>query len=286
MIIVDYNAIAIGGVVGSKMGLDENFIRHTILNSLRMYKKKFKDYGEMVIVSDAGGNWRKDVFPEYKAKRKSSREDSKIDWEEVFRITHMVREEITENFHWRVIHQWGCEADDVIATLCQQTQEFGNYEPVMIVSADHDFKQLQVYDNVKQYSPLQKKFVVAEPSATEYRLEHIIKGCSGDGVPNVLSDDDTFIDESKRQTPMSKKKLQMLMENPRSLGEQVYRNYIRNEKLVSLTDKKHDLPESVRSEIINTFEEQKDRWHNKGKIFPYLVQKRCRLLLESVEEFF
>ena len=155
-----------------------------------------------------------------------------------------------------------------------------------IISADHDFKQLQVYDNVKQYSPLQKKFVVAEPSAAEYRLEHIIKGCSGDGVPNVLSDDDTFVDESKRQTPMSKKKLQMLMENPRSLGEQVYRNYIRNEKLVSLTDKKHDIPESVRSDIINTFEEQHTRWHNKGKIFPYLVEKRCRHLIESIEDFF
>jgi len=85
---------------------------------------------------------------------------------------------------------------------------------------------------------------------------------------------------------MSKKKLQMLMENPRSLGEQVYRNYIRNEKLVSLTDKKHDIPESVRSDIINTFEAQKDRWHNKGKIFPYLVDKRCRLLIENIEDFF
>jgi len=286
MIIVDYNAIAIGNFVVQKLAPDENLIRHMILNSLRMYKNKFKDYGEMVIASDAGGNWRKDVFPEYKAARKKNREDSTIDWTEVFRIIHMVREEIEENFHWRVIHQWGCEADDVIATLCQETQEFGKYEPVMIVSGDHDFKQLQVYDNVKQFSPVTKKFVKAEPSGEGYRMEHILKGCPGDGVPNVLSDDDTFIDETKRQTPLSKKKREALLEDPRALGETIYRNYLRNEKLVSLTDKKHDLPESTRSEIINTFDSQNNRWDNKGKIFPYLIRKRCKLLIQSVEEFF
>ena len=131
-----------------------------------------------------------------------------------------------------------------------------------------------------------KKFVKAEPSGEGYRMEHILKGCPGDGVPNVLSDDDTFIDETKRQTPLSKKKREALLEDPRALGETIYRNYLRNEKLVSLTDKKHDLPESTRSEIINTFDSQNNRWDNKGKIFPYLIQKRCKLLIQSVEEFF
>ena len=46
---------------------------------------------------------------------------------------------------------------DDIGTLCKNTQEFGQYEDVMIVSADKDFLQLQRYNNVRQYSPLLKK---------------------------------------------------------------------------------------------------------------------------------
>ena len=140
MILIDYNGIAIGNIVTQKIGADENMIRHMILNTIRMYKQKFNEYGDVVVVADAGGNWRKDVYPQYKASRKKSRDSSSIDWDEVFRITNLVREEIKENFPYKVMHVWGCEADDVIAHLVENTQEFGKHEEVMIVSADHDFK--------------------------------------------------------------------------------------------------------------------------------------------------
>ena len=45
-----------------------------------------------------------------------------------------------------------------------------------------------------------------------------------------------------------------------------------------------ELPSGVKQEIINNFEQQ-DPWHNKGKVFPYLVQNRLKSLLENVEEF-
>ena len=161
MILLDYNAIAIGNFVVQKVAVDENMIRHMILNSIRMYRQKFgKEYGEMVIVADGMNNWRKDVFPNYKVKRKKNREESSIDWTEAFRIIGMIRDEIRDNFPYKVVHQDGCEADDSIAHIAMSTQEFGRYEPVMIISADGDFKQLQVNKNVRQYSPLTKKFVV------------------------------------------------------------------------------------------------------------------------------
>ena len=56
----------------------------------------------------------------------------------------------------------GCEADDVIGALVHNTQEFGNFEPIMIISSDKDFIQLQKFSNVKQFSPLQKKFLQAK----------------------------------------------------------------------------------------------------------------------------
>jgi len=279
MILLDYNAIAIGNVAVQKLAADEGLIRHMILNSIRMYRQKFhKEYGEMVIVADGMNNWRKEAFPQYKAARRKKRDESTIDWQEVFRIINMVREEIQENFPYKVMHEDGCEADDVIAQLAIETQEFGKHEPVMIVSADGDFKQLQVYKNVKQFSPLLKKFVV-EKNPRTYLAEHILKGDTGDGVPNVLSDDNVFID-GRRQGILSAKKKAALLDDPRALGDEIYRNYQRNQQLIDLTN----CPQSVKESIINNFEQQ-DPWGNRPKVFPYLVQKRCKLLIECVGEF-
>ena len=283
MILLDFSGIAIAPIVmGQAKYDDENLIRHMILNSVRMYRQKFKDYGEMVIVADAGGNWRKDVYSEYKGKRKSNREESKIDWNMAFKNINMVLDEIKANMPWKVIHQWGCEADDAIAEITKWTQEFGNYEKVMIVSADHDFKQLQKFDNVEQFSPMTKK-LVKEDNPRLYQMEHILKGCSGDGVPNVLSDDDTFLVEGKRQNVLSKKKKEALLEDPHALGEVVYRNYLRNKKMIVLTEES-ECPDSVKQEIINKFEQQEVP--ARSKVLPYLISKQARLLVEVVEEFF
>jgi hypothetical protein len=152
----------------------------------------------------------------------------------------------------------------------------------MIVSADHDFIQLQKYGNVDQFSPNTKKFV-KDDNPRLYQLEHILKGCSGDGVPNVLSDDDTFLVEGKRQNVLSKKKKEALIEDPHALGEQVYRNYLRNKKMIVLTEES-ECPDSVKKEIINKFETYETPARN--KVLPYLISKQCRLLVEVVEEFF
>ena len=279
MMLLDYNAIAIGNFVVQKVAVDENMIRHMILNSIRMYRQKFsKEYGEMVIVADGMNNWRKDVFPNYKVKRKKNREESSIDWNEAFRIIGMIRDEIRDNFPYKVVHQDGCEADDSIAHIAMSTQEFGRYEPVMIISADGDFKQLQVHKNVRQFSPMTKKFVVEKNPKLEL-ANKILKGDSGDGVPNVMSDDNVFL-ESRRQSILSAKKREALLDDPRALGEEVYRNYLRNKKLIDLSE----TPAPVVNNIINTYDSQ-DPLSNKGKVLNYLIQKRCKLLIESVGEF-
>ncbi len=114
MIIVDYSGIALASIIINKT-FDEQMIRHMILNSLRMYHKRYKDeYGEMVLAVDASNNWRRKAFPQYKANRKKDRGTSSFDWNEAFRILNKMREEIAENFPYTVIKVDGCEADDVI----------------------------------------------------------------------------------------------------------------------------------------------------------------------------
>ena len=283
MILLDYSQIALSNIFIQKLN-EENMIRHMILNSIRMYNKRYRDeYGQMVICVDSGNSWRKQLFPHYKANRKKNRdENSNMDWPEIFRILTMVREEIQENLPYKVIQIDTCEADDIIGTLAMQTQEFGQHEPVMIVSSDKDFIQLQRFKNVKQFSPIQKKMVTDKNPLT-YMWNHIMRGDAGDGVPNVLSADDTFVSDAS-QSPLRQTRIDEWINNAENLRDvmpqEIYRNYQRNKKLIDLTE----VPEELQTQIINTFDEQKVPM--KMKVLNYLIKKRCNQLIEVVEEFY
>jgi len=282
MILLDYSQIALSNIIVQKLN-DENMIRHMILNSIRMYNKKYRDqFGQMVICADGMNTWRRDYFPLYKANRKKNRDSSDQDWPEIFRILNLVRDEIRENLPYKVMHLEGCEADDIIGTLTMQTQEFGQHEPIMIVSSDKDFIQLQKFNNVKQFSPIQKK-IVSDANPRTYAFEHIMKGDKGDGIPNVLSPDNAIVDEI-RQSPMTKKKIEYWAENVDNLQDvmttEEYRNYQRNKTLIDLTA----IPQDVQDRIINNYNEQKPAM--KMRVLNYLIKKRCNHLIEVVEEFY
>ena len=288
MIIVDYSGIALASIIINKT-FDEQLIRHMILNSLRMYRTRYKEeYGELVLAVDASNNWRKTAFPQYKASRKKSQKESTFDWGEAFRILNKIREEIAENFPYTVVRVDGCEADDVIGTLVAMNPDHNNdFNPqkYMIVSSDRDFLQLQKFRNVRQFSPLLKKELSVD-NPRVWLQTHIIKGDKGDGVPNILSDDNVFV-EGFRQTPITQKKIDNIIEDLEE-GELLYaaswyRNYCRNKKLIDLSE----TPKELRREIINNFMADKPdtRWMRRGKVFPYLVENKCNELIKSAQEF-
>ena len=288
MIIVDYSGIALASIIINKT-FDEQLIRHMILNSLRMYRTRYKEeYGELVLAVDASNNWRKTAFPQYKASRKKTQKESSFDWGEAFRILNKIREEIAENFPYTVVRVDGCEADDVIGTLVTRNPDPNrDYDPekIMIVSSDRDFLQLQKYKFVRQYSPLLKKELRVD-NPRVWLQTHIIKGDKGDGVPNILSDDNVFV-EGFRQTPITQKKIdniiQDLEEGELLYAASWYRNYCRNKKLIDLSE----TPQELRREIINNFMADKPdtRWMRRGKVFPYLVENKCNELIKSAQEF-
>ena len=286
MLLLDFNAICIAGIMTQRNipEFDENYIKHIILNSIRMHAAKHKEkYGYPVICCDAR-SWRKDYFKEYKWKRRSDNTpEEKEEWDLIFKTIDQVKQDLMENFPYKVIHVNGAEADDIIGVLTELSNEFGHYEDVMIISGDKDFVQLQKYKNVKQYSPIKKKFIV-EKNPRKYLVEHILKGDSGDGIPNVLSADDTFVVEGKRQRPVTKKFIDAILdadlpEESTVWNEEVARNYARNKKLIDLTE----TPEDIRSEIINKFETQKVA--HKSKVMNYLITNRMKMLVESVSDF-
>jgi hypothetical protein len=287
MILVDLNQVLLSGLMAQISGqkgvkLEEDLIRHMILNILRTHLKNFRaDYGEVVLCSDNRKYWRKEFFPFYKAGRKKSREKSDLDWHLIFDMLAKFKVELKENFPYKVIDVEGAEADDIIGTL---TPRHIMSEDILIISSDGDFLQLQQYNgrskfNVKQYNPAQKKFVVSEKPLDELK-EKIIKGDKGDGIPNVLSPSDCFV-RDLRQTPITKGKLDKLME--KHYGEWEDENakigFTRNQTLIDL----RHIPDDISTKIINNYEETKPA--SKGKILDYLIANKLKGLMEVIEEF-
>ena len=287
MILLDYSGIAIASIFSQDRPeeIQEGLMRHMILNSIRRYNIKFRhEYGQMVIACD-NTSWRKEVFPEYKAKRKTTRDESPLDWGHFFSLINQVRDEIAEEMCYPVVHVDRAEADDVIAVLAKETQEFGKNEPVMIVSADKDFIQLQSFSNVKQFSPMKRDFVKVD-CPNFYKFDHICRGDSSDGVPNIFSADRTFV-EGIRQKPMRAKKIQEWNEGAQTLpelrsimGEDTYRNFCRNKTVIDFDC----IPLDIADAIVDKYNSQQNK--DKGKILPYLIDKRCNMLIESVQDFF
>lgn len=295
MIILDYSQTIISNLMAELGGrkdieLDVNLLRHMVINTIRSHYVKFKrDYGELVIACDNKKYWRKDLFPYYKAHRKKVREESGYDWNTIFDAINTIKRELKETFPYKVIEVDGAEADDIIATICKWSQD--NYlqeegtlisdpKPVLIISGDHDFFQLQKYPNVKQYSPLKKKFVKEDKDPKIVLMEHILKGDKGDGIPNVFSADDVIV-KGERQKPLSSKKIEMWIQDPSSMPNDQYfkRNLDRNTFLIDLSK----IPNEIEKEIIHTFTDYNT--NDRSKILNYFINNKMKLMIEHIEEF-
>ena len=281
MILVDMNQVTISNLMIQIKDepLSEDLVRHMVLNSLRSYKTKFsKDFGELVLCYDDKHCWRKDYFPYYKQNRKKARSESSLDWNELFDILTKIQNELEENFPYKVLKINGAEADDIIAILSNKISSTPNlYEEILIISGDKDFIQLHQSDNVKQYSPTLKKFVVDE-NPEQYKFEHIVRGDKGDGVPNVLSQDTVFV-EDIRQRPITKKKLTEWKENGIPEGE-IKRNYQRNKTLIDFDSIPNEL-----GELIYNMWVDKITQNDKSKILPYFMKHRLKELTEKLGDF-
>jgi len=276
MILIDFTQTIIAGLMAQmKMNggeVSEDMLRHMIINSVRNYQKKYaRDYGEIVLCTDAAHPWRRDYYPLYKAGRKKTREASDLDWTMLFNTLQKVKEEIRDNFPYRYMYVENCEADDIIAVLTKQSKE-----PVLIISGDKDFQQLHKYDDVTQWSPNLNRMVECNDPDL-FLKEHILKGDKSDGIPNILSNDDCF-ELGIRQTPLRKPILEKYLRITIEKDDKYYRNYLRNQTLIDLDF----IPQDIENRILEEFDKTKVV---KGKVFDYLVSHRLNELLNHVEDF-
>jgi hypothetical protein len=282
MIIVDLNQVMLSNLmvqIGNHTNakIEENMVRHMVLNSLRSYKAKFgQEFGEMIIACDNTNYWRKQLFPYYKANRKKAQEKSEMDWKSIFECMNKIRAELKEYFPYRVIDIESAEADDIIATLVKEKHEEQN---ILILSGDKDFIQLHKYDGVQQYDPVRKK-KISHPDPDRYLIEHVLKGDSGDGVPNVLSSDNCLV-IGERQKPLTQKKMDALIELglDGKFDHSLARNYARNKHLINLSM----VPGTVQEKILESYNAQSDK--GREKMFNYFIANKLKNLMENIGEF-
>jgi hypothetical protein len=297
MILIDYSQVALASILTFQQDLKSgdqdkviNLIRHVTLSSIKSFKKKYgKEYGEIVLCCDGRKYWRRDFFQYYKAGRKKARDKSDLPWTLIFDTLNAMRQDVAEYFPYRVMHIDEAEADDIVAVLCKWSQENQLVEEglvtepqkMLILSSDHDFIQLQKYDNVTQWSPNTKKFIKAtHKELHEKTITHIVKA-GDDGIPNILSKDDVFM-TGERQKPVSAKRLQEFIENGFNAckNDEERRNWHRNATLVDF----NFIPENIQNAIIGCYLNNPPKG-DKMTAMKYLMDHRCRLLLEEIEEF-
>ena len=281
MLLVDLNQVLLAGLMVQISGqknvkLEENLVRHLVLNILRGHVRQFRqEYGEVVLCCDNQRYWRKEYFPFYKASRKKNRDKSSLDWHLIFSILGNLKQELKDNFPYKVIDVDGAEADDIIGTLAPR---HSGTEKILILSSDGDFLQLQKYNNVKQYSPTTKKYLVSQNPAAELKAK-IIGGDTGDGIPNILSPGDTLV-RGIRQKSMTDVKLNAFLNEDHNNYDEVARTgFTRNQVLIDLSN----IPVDIKESIIHTYDNTKPA--PRSKLIPYFMDKKLKNLMDVIGEF-
>ena len=282
--LVDLNQVLISNLmqhikmISKQHEMSEDLIRHMAINTIRANVKQFKSkYPNVILCCDNKHYWRKDYFPFYKSQRKVDREASGLDWSMIFDTLNRLRDEMKTYFPYKVLDVDGAEADDVIAVL---TARLAPSAPVLILSSDKDFGQLQKYPNVTQYSPILKKFIKIDDPKSFIR-EHVLKGDRGDGIPNFLSPDNTFA-AGERQKVLNTKRLQEWIAQDAETfctTDVMLRGYKRNQMLVDFDY----IPDDIRTKIVASFDETKVA--TKEKMLNYFIEKGLKVMIESINDF-
>jgi len=298
MLLLDFNQLFFGQI--TKDFADQatstnpqalSLVKHMVLTSLVFYKRRYgATYGDPVLACDNKRYWRKGRFSYYKGSRKTNREKSKMDWDFIHEALEEVKKDLLAVFPYKIIDVEGAEADDVIACLTKYGQSHDLIQqglvedprPTMIVSADHDFIQLQRYKNVSQYSPNKKALIKPDSTVNAFIMEHICAGDAGDGIPNICSADNCLVD-GIRQKSFMRDRIPAFNEHgiDACINDEERRNFQRNQMLVDF----EFIPPEINDRIVEAYITSTPAVRSSGKIFNYMIANRMKHLLDSASDF-
>jgi DNA polymerase-1 len=157
------------------------------------------DPTKVVVIFDGigGSNARRNLYPEYKANRNSSRITNHNIFSSKDEESESINNQISRLIQYlqclpvTVISIDGLEADDIIGYLANKFQAHDETQKVTIMSADKDFLQL-VSDKVHCYSPTKKKIYTPKDVLEEFGVSSsnflnykILMGDTSDNIPGI-----------------------------------------------------------------------------------------------------
>lgn len=147
---------------------------------------------DIVFCFDRGCDKREEIYPKYKSSRRerytNATAPEKEARESLETQIHQLRTSILQKIGFQnVFWQWGFEADDLIATLCNQLVQ----DQCIIVSSDHDLFQL-IGPRVRIWNPHSKKMTSLKTFEREWGISpsqwadvKAIAGCATDDIEGV-----------------------------------------------------------------------------------------------------
>ena len=165
-----------------------NDFEHDYVRTVQSLAKSY-NCGEIVVLGDGGSNYRKEIYPEYKANRKERyAEQTEQEAKEFemfmaeFQDTLTLLKEKYPVFHFR-----GVEADDIAAYI---TLNF-DFDDCWLISSDKDW-DLLINDKVSRFSTVTRKETTVHNWDEHYDFEiedyitfKCLTGDKGDNVPGV-----------------------------------------------------------------------------------------------------
>ena len=183
----------------NNIDITKDNLERSLAQSIYWYRQKYSgEYGQIVICCDSKSNWRREVFPYYKQRRRDKRNEDGKDWDSIFDMFSMVKASFKANLQEVVLEIDGLEGDDLIALGAK----YINKRPHLIISSDKDMMQLTALPGVKMWHVLHQEFVEFDERA---HILQILKGDRSDGVPSILNEDNHFVDEKAPIKRLTKK---------------------------------------------------------------------------------
>lgn len=176
-----------------------NNLERSLAQSIYWFKQKYAtEYGQVVICCDSKSNWRREVFPYYKQRRRDKRSQDDKDWDSIFDMFSVVKASFKQNLQEVVLEIDDLEGDDLIAL----GTKYINKRPHLIISSDKDMLQLTALPGVKLWHVLHQDFETFDERA---HILQLLKGDRSDGVPSILCEDDHFVNENAPTKRLTKK---------------------------------------------------------------------------------
>lgn len=248
---------------------DDNFMywKYLVLNSIFNSIKNFRPNKVVCAIDNhTEKNWRKKVYPDYKANRKAYREESKIDFDKFFEVSNKFTDELRSVFcNMFFLDIEKCEGDDIIGVCCNRLFKTSN---VTVISTDKDMIQLMKNPNVKIWDPIQRKYKQSMNPKKDLDIK-ILTGDKSDFIPGV---------KKKCGPKTAQKILNGGLENF-LLVEENKKNYIRNKILIDL----EQIPKEIVRNIEREYKGYDIKEYNGMKLWQFLLTNKMKKHSEDLQ---